>query len=135
MGRSQVTDKDNLPIPTDKLLRRRIMWDTLPCNAVSTAYVANGLLPGSEEGDLIEHAASHKRINQVVPIYTELVLHSSVAGAVLGRAILESQGESDFDDSDPRIQQYMKVMQAGSIAVLANLIDSGAVAIQTGVNA
>lgn len=107
-----------------KILRRRMCWDIVPCEHVEDSLIANGLVPGSEEGNEIEHLASHRRLDALAPINQWVLLSSKIAGEVLGTAILESH-ENGLSESDTQAHrlQCVQLVQAGTQAVLASLID------------
>lgn len=118
------------PISIDDLVKRRMVWDATPCSSAREMIRKVGLVPSSEAGYRVEHRASHVRINRLIPIEDELILYSGCAGEILGRAILENQGiEVGEGLSDPDLQHYIKVVHAGVVAVLANLVDEGIVSL------
>ena len=113
-----------------KILRRRMCWDIIPCEDVEATLSKHGLVPGSEEGNEIEHLASHRRLDALAPINQWLTLTSRIAGEVLGTAILESHGNGPMEsNSEQQRGQYVQLVMAGAQAVMASLLDQGVVRI------
>jgi hypothetical protein len=129
MGRSQVTNNDT-PIDIVALLTRRMIWDTVPCSKAAATIPKFGLMPASAEGDDFEHRASHSRLNRLAPITDELTTYSTVAGTVIGRAILDSHGSDGTED----VTQYINLVRAGVQTVMANLISDGLIHINGGLH-
>jgi hypothetical protein len=120
-----MTDVVNL----EPLLKRQLAWDILPCAATPSMMKRLGLLPGSAGGDALEHQQSHKRLNRVLPIEADVKMLSGLAGEVVAKAIL---GDQEMADNDPRLVQYQNTVTACTQAVIANLIESGALKINEG---
>lgn len=116
------------------VIRRKLVWDILPCPTQGAELVKYDLIPGSVEGDEVEHRQSHTRLNRLIPIDKTVKLLSAMAGEIVGRCILESQGV-DVDDAlgEAQIAQFAKVATASTIAVLANLVDQEIISIEGGV--
>ena len=114
------------PIDLKPILTRKMIWDILPCPEQEEVIERMGLLPASPGGHNLEHAASHRRLNRLVPILEPLELLSAVAGEVVGRTILEHQGIDIGNDLDnPYLQQYIRTSVGTTMAVVANLVDYG----------
>lgn len=113
------------PIDLMPILKRRMVWDIIPCESQAEFIPKMGLLPGSDSGNTFEHKDSHRRLNTLAPINTWLQIMTAVAGEVAGRAILESQGVEVEGTDDPHLQHYMKTVYSTTCTVVANLIDYG----------
>lgn len=109
----------------DKIIKRQMVWDLLPCAEASSFIPKMGLLPASDSGDLVEHAFSHARMNLLAPIIIAVNELSDLAGEVAGRAILDVQGHEIEDESDPHLEQYKMVVAGCTQTVIAHLLDSG----------
>jgi hypothetical protein len=122
-----VTDTtEEKPLDLLPLIKRRMAWDVVPCPDQPDILKKMGLLPGSEQGNDLEHKASHVRLNQIAPIQHWLSVMSGAAGEAAARAILESHGiEVDEGLENPQMQHYIRVVYATSVAVVANLLDYG----------
>lgn len=110
-------------------IRRRLIWDVIPCD-MATEYIERlGLNPGTEEGNDLEHRDSHVRLNKLIPIEQVLRVTIALAGDVIARAILDTAGIEGPVKENPDYLQYQRVLNAGVIAVMANLLDFGAIEI------
>ena len=123
-------EEDN--IDTDLLLKRQLVWDTLPCAKAPEFLPKVGLLPASESGNQKEHRDSHIRLNSIAPIQNHVLRTALLAGEVVGRAILDNQGIGEVGIEDPQLQQYIKAVTAGVQSTLASLVDGGVIGINVG---
>lgn len=108
---------------------RRLVWDALPHSEVEAYLPKFGLMPGSPEGHEMEHVNSHKRIEKLAPISDVLVATTQLTGSVLGKAIVEHQEITDPALIERAIRAYTTSVHAGSVAVLATLLDEGLIEI------
>jgi len=121
------------PIDLKPIIKRKMIWDIIPCPDAAEIIEMLGLVPGSHGGQELEHAASHRRLNRLQPILEPLQLLSGVAGEVVGRTILEHQGidiENDLDDT--YLQHYIRTSVGTTVAVVANLVDYGVLCLGEG---
>lgn len=105
-----------------------MVWDIVPCpeeNIVGFMPKVN-LVPGSDEGNTVEHRASHERLAALQPVYRELMLAAETAGAVMGTMLVDqySMGVDD-EEKTAQVQQTMQISLALCQAVIANLVDYG----------
>jgi hypothetical protein len=116
------------------VLIRQFAWDITPCPDVPDLLTALGLTHGSEEGQAIDHAESHQRLERVQPLQQILLDFSEVLGAVVTTAMTEANGitdqmaRADEDGSTPAqkfAEQNAEVIFAGSQSVIAHLMSSG----------
>lgn len=112
-------------IDVSPLIKRRMVWDVLPCTEAAGFISRVGLVPGSDGGDEMEHRQSHSRINQLLPIVRAVDDFSRLAGEVAGRAILENQGIEIDSQSEGEINKYTTAVMASCRTVIANLIENG----------
>lgn len=103
-------------------VKRKLIWDIVPCSRVLEFMPKMGVVPGSEEGEAVEHRASHERLNSVLPIVAIVTRLGLLGGEVASRAILENQG---IEPTDAVIQQQSLVAAGVTQAVIANLIEMG----------
>lgn len=108
---------------------RRLVWDSLPHSKVAEYLPMYNLMPGSEEGHEMEHRDSHRRIEKLNPIAEILSATTRLTGTVLGKAILEFKGITDPDLTESAVQAYTTAVHAGSVAILATLLDEGLIEI------
>lgn len=108
---------------------RRLVWDALPHSQVADYLPKFNLMPGSAEGHEMEHRDSHARIAKLESIAEILAATTRLTGTVLGKAILENQGVTDPALVERSIRAYTTSVHAGSVAVLATLIDEGLIEI------
>ena len=108
---------------------RRLVWDALPHNEVVDYLPKFGLMPGSPEGHEMEHRDSHKRIEKLVPIADILAATTKLTGTVLGKAIVEHTGITNPELVERTIRAYTTSVHAGSVAILATLLDEGLIQI------
>lgn len=114
------------PVDMTALLTRRMAWDTTMCDGVPELLTALGLTHGSDEGMRIDHAESHDRMSQVLPVEGMLEAYASVAGAVLSTAVMEIKGlEMSEEDELAWASQNAELILAGSRAILAQLMSTG----------
>lgn len=107
-------------------ITRKMIWDIFPCPAQPDVIERMGLVPSSEGGAALEHAASHRRLNRLLPIVDSLELLSAVAGELVGRTILEHQGiDIGTDLENPYLDHYIRASVGTTVAVVANLVDYG----------
>lgn len=121
-----MTLEDEGYVDISKLYARNMVWDLLPCDQANIFLPKMGLTAASEEGFETEHAASHRRINRLLPMADVLSVTTGIAGQIVGRAILDSQGEDVGTGEDhPHLEHYSAVIHQGAVAIIANLIDQG----------
>jgi hypothetical protein len=89
-----------------------------------------GLMPGSAEGDEAEHHASHARLDRLAPLAERLTEQCRQASRVVTSVMLRL--DKDTNDVPGDIvahvtDQNENVIYAGVTAILAQLIDDGAV--------
>lgn len=113
----------------DALIKRQLAWDILPCAQAADLLPRLGLMPGSEGGNDLEHHRSHQRMNKIYPINDLVKVYSGLAGEVIATAILDHQ---DAGVDDTKVAHYRQTVTAGAQAVIANLIESGALRINEG---
>jgi hypothetical protein len=120
-------DTDVGPIDLTAILTRRLAWDTLPCGDVPDLLGKLGLTPASEDGDVIEHADSHRRIAMVTPLEPFLMKSSEILAAIVTRAMSDSAGITDSmgDGLSQFTAQNAEVSLCSARAVIAQLIDEG----------
>lgn len=107
-------------------ITRKMIWDIFPCPIQTEVIERMGLVPSSEGGAALEHAASHRRLNRLVPIVDSLELLSAVAGELVGRTILEHQGTDIGTDLENQyLDQFIRASVGTTVAVVANLVDYG----------
>lgn len=120
-------------IDVTELMKRRFVWDVLPCPMVPEFIPRMGLVGASDGGNAIEHRESHTRLNRIGPIHSTVASFSKMAATAAAKAILDSQGIDIDGDSDPKVEHYVKLVSTCTAAVIANLIDNGAIRINEGV--
>lgn len=106
---------------------RRMVWDIIPCPEENiVGFMPKlGLLPGSDEGNGIEHHDSHARYNEIMPIYKELAETAEIAGMVMGTALVERFSDRSDEEKSQQVRETMEVSRAVCQAVVANLVDCG----------
>lgn len=120
-------------IDLNRLYKRKLVWDILPCPDQADSLPDFDLLPGSPGGNEREHAMSHHRLNVLAGIADSVQLLGRMAGEIAGHAILESQG-IDVDDALGRhnLEMFSKVGAASALAVIANLAEQRMISIEGG---
>ncbi len=107
------------------LLKRRLIWDIIPCDKVPEYLPTFGLVPASQDVSEMEHKESHRRIDGIAPIIQALDLLSCEAGMVAKEGILLSQGR-DVTSRDREILRAQSVIDIAVVrSVVANLLESG----------
>lgn len=110
------------------ILTRRFAWDVMPCPEVNGLLTALGMVHGSEEGELMDHTASHQRMALAYPLELLLQAYSSVLGTVVSTAYTEAAGVTSSMGDDASIvfaEQNAEVVLAGARAIIASLLDNG----------
>jgi hypothetical protein len=110
------------PLDITALVKRKLIHDITPQGGASDLMKSMGLVPGSEEGDLLERRASQLRLNQMRPIDHMVATLGALSGEVIGRCILEHQ---ELEPDEATLMQYSLVSTAVAKAVVANLLDLG----------
>lgn len=110
---------------TMETLGQRLLWDSVPHGFVHTHAEAFGLPPASPEGRHVEHVASHVRTDAVKELLGLTTLLSGLSYTALQRAILVGRGSVEL----PREVQVL--VNAACVAVIANLVDLGALSVPT----
>lgn len=109
-----------MEIITEASLKKKLIWDLLPHSRVMEMMPKVGIVPGSPEGEVMEHRASHYRIAGADPLEQMIVFMGALSGDILARSILESQG---IEHDDEIVEAYAHVSIAACHAVIANLLD------------
>jgi len=108
------------------LLRRQLTWDLIPCPDVNKFMPKVTLVPGSDEGVEVEHRAHHRRLNAIMPILPQLAQTADLAGAIMGRHLLDVRDKSYTEqEATEQIQETVQVSRALAMAIIANLVEYG----------
>lgn len=124
-----MTDEQPLPpvILNDAMLRRMV-WDLIPHADVGPEYYASvGLGPMDEDVEEMEHEAAHDRFDLLDPILPLVTTLGNMAGNVIAQAILlRTDQELDEDEIEHLTNTVTLNVVAGSMSVLIELLDIGA---------
>lgn len=110
----------NEPLDVVPSIKKKLIHDVVPCGRADEFMRSMELIPGSPEGEEVEHRASHRRLNRIAPVNESILLIAGLAGEVVGRCILEDQG---IDPDEDTINQYQKVASVSAQTVIANLLE------------
>jgi hypothetical protein len=114
------------------LTRRELAFDLLPHDEVQALLPHLNLAGSDSEMFDLEHRDSHERLNAVQPILPLIQIFSSLTAETFNLAYL--QPEPDEDESvkarrEAFNKQNLAVIQSSFIAILAQFIQMGVVAI------
>ena len=101
-------------------VKKKLIHDLTPCGTAVDFMKAMDVVPGSPEVEEMEHRASHLRLAQMATVNPMVIQFASLAGEIVARCILESQG---IEPDEEIVKAYIRVAQASSQAVIANLLD------------
>jgi hypothetical protein len=105
---------------------RKIAWDLLPCQLAEQYMPILNLVPASDQGAEVEHAASHKRMELQEPLQRVLPAYSAMASRVLaGHALRLHDGPEPEAVVGVVTGQFQQTIHAGASAIIANLLDQG----------
>lgn len=109
-----------IEVVTEASLKKKLLWDLVPHEHVEELMGAARVVPGSTEGEDMEHRASHLRLALAAPVEQISVMLGALSGEILARCILEHQG---MEQDDEVVAAYQHVAVTVSHAVLVNLLD------------
>lgn len=116
---------------TPVMMRKRILWDAVPCGMAGDVMRDLNMSPGSEEVEDMEHGLSHARLEQVSPLSDLLHELSHHVAAAVTSAIMVGAREDDPDltveDSlrEESERKMQPIIEVGARSILAELIDLG----------
>jgi len=116
------------------MLKRRFVWDLVPCNVVPTSFPAFGLNNGSAEGMVFEHQASHDRMSVVSPLIDVIDISTGLVSEIIAGTIIDLPGPGTAENLEKQIgadyrslieTSYKRVLTSGVTAIIANLVEMG----------
>lgn len=114
----------------EALIKRRMVWDTVPCALVTRVLTAVGASPASEEILDHEHKESHRRLNQLAPIDQTLQFMCKMSAESIFHSIVETQSVAvSKEQIDVSVNQIRDVALSATKAVIAGLIDDGLITV------
>lgn len=120
---------DATNVMTPNQMRRRILWDIVPCNEAGDTMRALGITPSSDEVEEMEHRSSHDRldaINSVLPIDDLLeMLTAHGAEAIVASLSNDHEHAVDKAERDEATERLKPILHATSRAIVAELLDLG----------
>lgn len=109
------------------LLRKRLVWDIVPTTEEVKKYSPKmAVTPGSDEGDVIEEAASVARRRTLMPLMPLVRIAAWSAGEIISRAKMMASDETATGTDTLVLGSEHDVIgevSQGTLAVIANLID------------
>lgn len=108
------------------LLTRRLAWDMLPHSLTPSALRRLGLVPPCEEGEEMEHAESHRRLDPLLAIEHQLKPVLPLVKNIMCAAMLV-----DLDGSSASLneEEIGEIVRASCVGILAHLVDQEVVQI------
>jgi len=111
------------------LLTRRLAWDMLPHSLPPSVLRRLGLVPASEEGEEMEHVASHLRLDQLVGIEQQLKPVLPIVKDIMCAAMLvDLDGSSAFLNEE----EIGEIVRASCVGMLAHLVNLEVVQVNDG---
>jgi hypothetical protein len=109
---------------------RRLAWDCLPCEEAPTVQAALGLVPVTEEGEELDHRASHQRMALVTHLSPAIEYFADLIGQVLSASLVAGQPEADTRQLTDELRaqfttQNAEIIRIASLVVIAQLISTG----------
>jgi hypothetical protein len=113
-----------------QLWLRRIAWDVIPCADAPSVQASLGLVPSDPEAAENEHRASHARMALASPLEPAIDQFAGAVSQVLSRYLVDMFGTQVKESITPElmdklVRQNTEIVRVGSMAVLAQLIDTG----------
>lgn len=109
------------------MLRRRLVWDTVPCSIATDVMLAMELPPASEEVEETEHDGAHARMDGIEPIVKVLYQLTSYTTEAICAAMMVSLGERISNSDIMEIEKIHPLLFQSTVAVLSELVDIGIV--------
>lgn len=104
---------------------RGMLRDLIACDSFDEISDAFGLVPAGPDVDRVEHAMSHARIEEFMPIAEDTLTHADVAADVLFQ--LTHMEEEDEDDDG--LAMFHFISRTASCAVISHLLENGVLAV------
>lgn len=115
---------DPAEVITPIQMRKRVIWDSVPCKMARDVMIRLKVTPGSDEVEAMEHRQSHERIGVLDPF--SIVVHElshHVAEAIVGAIMVGNEIPEDPEIEDEMIEKQLPVIEQGCRTVIAQLID------------
>jgi hypothetical protein len=127
-------DEPDLFLMSTQMLARKLLWDIVPCHQAASMLPLMNLMPDSPDVEEMEHRASHDRLDRLLPIEPIIQMLVPLASGVTSSAMLVNSGKDVDAETVSVIREYHhRVIQAGTTAILANLMDMGIIQYTDGV--
>lgn len=123
MSNDDFTYKQGQDYLTAPILAERVLWDSVPHPFIESNATALGLAPMSPEGLHNAHVQSHVRTDALKELLALTGVLSGLSYDAMTRAILVGRGSVEL----PR--EIRPLMFTACVAVIANLVDLGALAV------
>jgi len=103
------------------LLTRRLAWDMLPHSLTPAVLQRLGMVPPCEEGEELEHIASHHRLDPLIEIEDQLLPVLTVVKDIMCAAMLVDLDESPTSLNEAEIGEIVRASCVGMLAHLVNV--------------
>lgn len=120
------------------VVRKRLAWNTVPDDLVAKYSKGLRISPGSEEGDAVERNEAGRRMVLLLPLMPLVGVMANTTGDLISRAKALASEAGTEDEGSLRIDPSLDVtaeVAAGTMAVIANLLDLGVLKYGNGVSA
>jgi hypothetical protein len=109
---------------------RRLSWDALPCEQAPDIQVKLGLVPVTEEGQELDHRASHERMTLVNALQPAVEYFSALIGQVLSAALIyQASDEIKEQITEALAKQFdaqnAEIIRISTLVIIAQLISTG----------
>lgn len=113
------------------LLTRRMAWDMIPHSLSPAVLHRLGMIPPSEECEVLEHSDSHYRLDPLLKIEPSLRPILPIITNIICAAMLVDQ---DDDSATPLTKRDIgEIVRASCVGVLAHLVDQEVVQVNEGI--
>lgn len=112
-------------VVTPNQMRRRILWDIVPCDSAGDVMRVLGVSPGSDEVEDLEHKESHARVANIGMVLGYITEMSSHAADTLVASFTAAGMPVSEEEAELSRQRMAPMIDASARAIVAELVDLG----------
>lgn len=115
----------SVTIISPDMMKKRIVWDVVPCDMAPQVASRLGLQPASEEVEDMEHRQSHQRLVDASMLAPVAGMMSQQAAEAVRGAMLVEHGDEAGEEEILQVEKLTPLIFTTAYAIIAEMIDTG----------